>query len=167
MSATYTTPEASAATPAGLLKEAAAPWPSAKDALPLPAKVVTFQMHGGSALSPAVAQFAGVKQGMLPAAPPVQYDPAGHCVSKSFTQEYPGAASEGQPAKAPPTIIAKAHSQKGRGGEPPTTSAEREVRLATRHRRASTSPTENKAEGAAVGGGRRKASRGLPGRERA
>ncbi len=81
-SATYTTPEASIATPAGLLKEAAAPWPSAKDALPLPARVDTFHIHGGSALSPAVAQFAGVIQGMAGAGvPPGQKYPTAHSVA--------------------------------------------------------------------------------------
>jgi len=82
LSATYTTPEASAATPAGLLKEATAPWPSAKDALPLPARVVTFHTQGGSALSPTVAQFAGVRQGMAGAGvPPGQKYPTAHRVA--------------------------------------------------------------------------------------
>ena len=79
--------------------------------------MASWRGEGGSALSPAVAQFVGVMQGILPAAPPAQYDPAGHCVSNPFTQEYPGAAAEGQAAKAPPNISAKAHSQKGRGRE--------------------------------------------------
>ena len=64
------------------MKAAAVPWPLAKDALPLPAKVVTFQMHGGSALSPAVAQFAGVKQGVAGAGvPPGQKNPTLHSVA--------------------------------------------------------------------------------------
>ena len=78
------------------MKVATVPWPLAKDALPFPANVVTFQMQGGSALSPTPAQFAGVIQGMAGAVPPAQYDPTGHCVSNPFTQEYPGAGAEGQ-----------------------------------------------------------------------
>jgi hypothetical protein len=42
-SATKTFPLASTATPTGVLKEAAAPAPSANAAAPLPASVLTFQ----------------------------------------------------------------------------------------------------------------------------
>ena len=81
-SATYTTPEASAETPWGPKKAAAVPWPLAKDALPLPARVDTFHTQGGSALSPTPAQFTGVMQGMAGAGvPPGQKVPATHCVA--------------------------------------------------------------------------------------
>ena len=81
-SATYTNPEASAATPAGRLKVAAAPWPLAKVVLSLPARVVTFHTQGGSALSPTPAQFAGVIQGMAGAGvPPGQKYPTLHSVA--------------------------------------------------------------------------------------
>ncbi len=81
-SATYTTPEASAATPKGKLKAAAAPWPLTKVALPFPARVDTFHTQGGSALSPTPAQFAGVMQGMAGAGvPPGQKYPTAHRVA--------------------------------------------------------------------------------------
>ncbi len=64
------------------MKVAAAPWPLAKDALPLPERVVTFHRHGGSALSPAPAQFAGVRQGVAGAGvPPGQKYPTLHRVA--------------------------------------------------------------------------------------
>ena len=54
----------------------------AKDALPFPARGVTFHTPGGSALSPAPAQFAGVKQGMAGAGvPPGQKYPTAHRVA--------------------------------------------------------------------------------------
>jgi hypothetical protein len=82
LSATYTIPETSTATPLGILKVAAAPWPLAKDALPLPARVVTLQKQPGSAPNPAVAQFAGVMQGITGAGdPPGQKYPTAHCVA--------------------------------------------------------------------------------------
>ena len=53
-----------------------------KDALPLPARVVTFHTQGGSALSPTPAQFAGVRQGVAGAGvPPGQKCPTTHCVA--------------------------------------------------------------------------------------
>ena len=64
------------------MKAAAVPWPSAKDALPLPARVVTFHTQGGSALSHTPAQFAGVRQGMAGAGvPPGQKYPTAHRVA--------------------------------------------------------------------------------------
>ena len=69
-SATYTTPEASAATPAGEENDAEIPWPFAKLDEPLPARVVTLHTQGGSALSPATAQFAGTMQGATAAGEP-------------------------------------------------------------------------------------------------
>ena len=114
-SATYTTPEASAATPEGLEKVAAAPWPLAKGVvLPFPARVVTFHTQGGSALSPTTAQLAGVMQGMAGAGvPPGQKYPTLHRVA--FAEEtdpaahpLPGAALQApvqlplvSPAEAP------------------------------------------------------------------
>ena len=54
----------------------------AKDALPLPARVATFHTQGGSALSPTLAQFAGVMQGMVGAElPPGQKYPTAHSVA--------------------------------------------------------------------------------------
>ena len=54
----------------------------AKYALPFPARVVTFQKHGGSALSPTAAQFEGAMQGMAGAGvPPGQKCPTAHCVA--------------------------------------------------------------------------------------
>ena len=79
-SATYTTPAMPTATPVGPSKAAAAPKPSAMDALPLPAKVVTLHTQGGSALSPTTAQFAGVIQGVHAAAP-LAYVPTGQVVA--------------------------------------------------------------------------------------
>ena len=64
-SATKTAPEASAAMPVGPLKEAKAPWPLAKPATPLPARVLTFHTQR-SALSPATARGRGI------APPPVK-----------------------------------------------------------------------------------------------
>ena len=42
--------------------------------------------EGGSALSPAAAQFLGTMQGVAAALPPMQYDRAGHGVSTLTTQ---------------------------------------------------------------------------------
>ena len=83
LSATYTTPLASAATPAGRLNVACVPTPSEKGvAAPLPASVLTFHTHGGSALSPAAPQFPGVRQGMAGAGlPPGQKYPGEHSVA--------------------------------------------------------------------------------------
>ncbi len=99
MSATYTTPEASAATPFGYWKVAAVPWPLAKGVvLPFPARVVTFHTQGGSALSPTPAQLAGVMQGIAGAGvPPGQKYPTVHCVAlvgetDPATHPLPGAA---------------------------------------------------------------------------
>ena len=113
-SATYTKPEASAATPTGQLKVATVPWPLAKDALPLPARVVTFHTQGGSALSPTPAQLAGVMQGMAGAGvPPGQKYPTLHRVAFAGDTEpaahpLPGAALQApvqlpldSPAEAP------------------------------------------------------------------
>ena len=70
-SATYRVPSASTdAMPAGSLKAAAVPSPFAKLALPLPAKVLTLQTQGGSALSPGMPQLAGVIQGVAGAGEP-------------------------------------------------------------------------------------------------
>ena len=50
--------------------------------LPLPARVFTFHTQGGSALSPTLAQFAGVMQGMAGAGlPPGQKYPTAHSVA--------------------------------------------------------------------------------------
>jgi hypothetical protein len=82
LSATYTSPEASTATPVGLLKVAAVPWPLAKVVPPFPARVVAFHTQGGSALSPTPAQFAGIRQGVAGAGvPPGQKYPTAHCVA--------------------------------------------------------------------------------------
>ncbi len=62
------------------MKVAAVPWPLPKDALALPARVVTFQTQGGSALSPSTAQFAGVMQGEQ-AAVPLAYVATGQVVA--------------------------------------------------------------------------------------
>ncbi len=93
------------------MKVAAAPWPLTKDVLPLPARVVTFQMQGGSALSPATAQFAGTMQGMTGAGvPPGQKYPTAHLVAlpgdmDPAAQPLPGVALQGPvqvEVKAPP-----------------------------------------------------------------
>ena len=64
------------------MKVATVPWPLEKDALPLPARVVTFQKQPGSAFSPTPAQFAGVMQGVAGAGvPPGQKCPTGHRVA--------------------------------------------------------------------------------------
>ena len=68
------------------MKVAAAPWPFAKGVLPLPARVVTLHTHAGSALSPTNAQFAGIRQGVAGAVPPMQYLPAKQSVSTAPTQ---------------------------------------------------------------------------------
>ena len=73
------------------MKVAAVPRPLAKVVLPFPARVITFQTQGGSALSPTPAQFAGVMQGMAGAGvPPGQKYPTAHCVT--FAREMDPAA---------------------------------------------------------------------------
>ena len=105
-SATYTTPE-SVVIPTGLLKEAIVPWPLAKDALPLPARVVTLHTQGGSALSPTPAQFAGVMQDIALEPPPGQKYPAPHEaqvvaeVAPNWLLYVPAAQLEGRQAVAP------------------------------------------------------------------
>ena len=82
--------------------------------LPFPAKVVTFHTHGGSALSPATTQFAGVRQGVAGAGvPPGQKYPTVHFVAFAGDTDpaahpLPGAALQGpvqvpfeSPAEAP------------------------------------------------------------------
>ena len=105
LSATYTTPAASAATLEGELNVAAVPRPLERGVLlPLPAKLVTFHTQKGSALSPVTAQFAGTMQGVEGAGvPPGQKFPAGHSVEAGDTepaaQPVPGA-----PLQAPEQV---------------------------------------------------------------
>jgi hypothetical protein len=59
---------------------ASVPTPSSEPYVLLPASVLTFHTHGGSALSPTVLHSAGVRQGVAGAGvPPGQKCPMGHC----------------------------------------------------------------------------------------
>ena len=71
------------ATPEGRLKVACTPSPLAKgEPLPLPASVLAFHTHGGSAVIPTASQREGTKQGVAGAGvPPGQYSPARHSVA--------------------------------------------------------------------------------------
>ena len=102
LSATYTTPEASAATPAGEENEAEIPWPFAKPYEPLPARVVTLHMQGGSELSPATAQFAGTMQGATAAGePPGQKYPIAQSVALAGDTEPAAHPLPGRAVQAP------------------------------------------------------------------
>ena len=98
---TYTSPTASiTSTPAGRLKAAAVPWPFKNARLSLPASVEAFHTQGGSALSPAAAQFAALKQGTAGAGvPPGQKKPGAHSVALAAAEPAahpkPGAAVQG------------------------------------------------------------------------
>ena len=50
----------------------------ANPGVPIPEKVLAFQMHAGCALNPLIAHAAEGKQDILSAVPPVQYAPIGH-----------------------------------------------------------------------------------------
>ncbi len=99
---TYTSPTASiTSTPAGRAKAAAVPWPLEKDVLPLPASVEALHTQGGSALSPAAAQFAAARQGTAGAGvPPGQKKPGAQAAQEDAEQRVPGAQG-GHAACAP------------------------------------------------------------------
>ncbi len=105
MSVTHTTPDASAATLVGVLNVAAVPWPLARDATPLPAKIVAFHTQKGSALSPVTAQLAGTMQGIAGAGvPPGQKFPAAHSVALAWDTEPAAHPVPGAPLQAPEQV---------------------------------------------------------------
>jgi hypothetical protein len=126
-SATYTNPEASAAKPEGTRRLIESSRSSLADTA-VPCNSCHIPHAGGSALSPIPAQFAGVLQGAAAAPPPVQKDPAGHCVSTLAVQKNPEAAAPGQPACAPPSEKASAQRRRRRSGAPGCSTARRSRR---------------------------------------